>query len=78
MTTLTAGEWEVGIDIKPGRYVITSLQGSGNISTNDGDINEILGKNKSGQHGETTSITSELKSGQILSTNLQQIKLTEK
>lgn len=77
-TLLGAGQWEVGKDIKPGHYVITSTQGSGNISTDDGDINEILGKTKDSDTGQVTNITADLSNGQVLETDLEQIQLTEK
>ncbi|HIZ52791.1 MAG TPA: hypothetical protein IAA20_02475 [Candidatus Enterococcus avicola] len=39
---LSAGDYKVGRDIKPGRYTISLVEGSGNISTDDGSLNEIL------------------------------------
>ena len=66
-TTLGAGEWYVGEDIPPGRYVITSERGA-NIAIYDdkdspSDINEILDtKSKIG----VESITYTLKEDQII------------
>ncbi|MDV7756853.1 hypothetical protein [Liquorilactobacillus mali] len=77
-TILNAGDWKVGKDIKSGRYIITALQGSGNLSTNDGMINEILGTTSDSETGQVSSVTAHLTKGEILSTNLEQIKLTKK
>ena len=41
--TLGAGKYKVGRDIKPGRYVIKAVQGSGNLSNSDATTNVILG-----------------------------------
>ncbi|WEV44282.1 hypothetical protein OZX56_03370 [Lactobacillus sp. ESL0684] len=77
-TTLGAGHWEVGKDIKPGRYEITALQGSGNLISNNGedDINEILGTTADEDSGQITKVTADLVKGEILNTDLQEIKLT--
>lgn len=42
---LTTGTWEVGKDIKPGTYIITSLGGHVKVQTNDDGINAILTDN---------------------------------
>lgn len=68
-TTLGAGEWYVGEDIPPGRYVITPPDDqSGNIAIYDeedgpADIREIL--NPFGTQG-VKSLTYTLKEGQII------------
>ncbi|MFT8670303.1 MAG: hypothetical protein ABF778_11300 [Liquorilactobacillus hordei] len=77
-TILNAGDWKVGKDLKPGRYIITALQGSGNLTTNDGMINEILGTTSDSETGQVSSVTAHLVKGETLSTNLEQIKLTKK
>ncbi|KRM09184.1 hypothetical protein FD16_GL001900 [Paucilactobacillus suebicus DSM 5007 = KCTC 3549] len=77
-TELSAGSWTVGKDIKPGRYDITATQGSGNIDTNDGDVNEILGTSKDSETGQVTKVTATLHKGQVLNTSLEGIKLTAK
>lgn len=60
--TLNTGEWTVGTDIQPGRYTITPVSGSGNLtSTGSGqgtDINEILGQDDGmGVASVTTDLT---------------------
>lgn len=78
MTDLTAGNWVVGKDIKAGRYDITATAGSGNLSTDDGDVNEILGMTKDNDTGQVTKVSVNLQNGQILETSLEGIKLTAK
>ncbi|MCH3922347.1 hypothetical protein [Limosilactobacillus sp.] len=77
-TTLSAGQWKVGQDIKPGRYEIKATQGSGNLTTSDGDINEILGTESDSDTGQVTHVTATLSDGQTLDTELQQIQLVKK
>lgn len=77
-TTLSAGQWKVGQDIKPGRYEIKATQGSGNLTTSDGDINEILGTEADSDAGQVTHITTDLSDGQTLDSELQQIQLIKK
>lgn len=69
-TELFAGEFIVGKDIKPGRYVITCKSGSGNLIVYDGGklyINEILTSpfEKSLRLG-VTKIEVDLKEGQVI------------
>lgn len=77
-TQLSAGFWLVGRDIKPGRYVIRALKGSGNLISSDGDdnINEILGTSSSDD--QVTKVTADLIDGEVISTNLELIGLTKK
>lgn len=77
-TQLSAGSWVVGKDIKPGHYVIKALQGSGNISTDDVEINEILGTTSDSDNGQVTHITAHLTKGQVLTSDLEQIQLDKK
>ena len=77
-TTLSAGEWVVGKDIKAGRYEITALQGSGNLTTDDGDLNEILGTTSDKDEGQVTKVNVDLSNGQVLNNALESIKLTAK
>lgn len=63
---LSAGTWEVGVDIKPGRYVAKVKHGSGNFVVNDNGVptvNEIL--DASGENGVKT-VTCDLKDGEII------------
>ncbi|MCG0557206.1 hypothetical protein [Lactiplantibacillus plantarum] len=77
-TTLSAGDWVVGKDIKAGRYEITALQGSGNLTTDDGDLNEILGTTSDKDSGQVTKVNVDLSNGQVLNNALESIKLTAK
>jgi hypothetical protein len=67
--TLTAGDWQVGIDIPAGRYVVTPATGrSGNFFVYDtsgfATTNEILGGSDS---GGVPSVTVTLTAGQTVS-----------
>lgn len=77
-TNLSAGQWVVGKDIKPGRYVIKAVQGNGNLSTKDGEVNEIMGVTSDDDLGQVTKTTQTLHRGQVLESDLQQISLTKK
>lgn len=77
--SLSAGNWLVGRDIKPGRYVIKPVTGSGNLiseGSEDEDLNEILSTSPS--EGEVSKVTADLVKGEALQTNLELIKLIEK
>lgn len=75
-TELTAGAWKVGTDIKPGRYTIKPVHGSGNLTTDDGEVNEILGKDSDA--GGVSQTTQTLHSGQTLTVELAEVKLIPK
>ncbi len=75
---LGAGQWVVGKDIKPGRYTIKALEGSGNLTSDDGEINEILGTDADSDEGQVTKTTQTLHRGEVLETDLQQIQLIKK
>lgn len=47
-TTAKSGRYTVGEDIKPGLYDIVALEGSGNVQTDSGDLNEIMQPDGSG------------------------------
>lgn len=77
--SLSAGNWLVGRDIKPGRYVIKPVTGSGNLiseGSEDEDLNEILSTSPS--EGEVSKVTADLVKGEAVQTNLELIKLIEK
>ncbi|WP_323067579.1 hypothetical protein [Limosilactobacillus reuteri] len=61
-TTLGAGKYKVGEDIKPGRYTITAQSGSGNV-TGSNDLNIILGDTTDDDLGQVDSYTMDLKKG---------------
>lgn len=78
MTTLHAGSWIVGKDIKPGTYTIKCVQGSGNLTTDDGDINEIIGTSADDDSGQVTKVRAHLTKGQELTTDAEEIELIKK
>lgn len=77
-TTLTAGKWVVGKDIKPGRYEIKATKGSGNLISDNGDINEILGTSADSDNGQVTKTTQTLHDGETLKVELQEVQLIKK
>lgn len=62
-------------EIKPGRYKIVATTGSGNFSSNDGDINEILGTSADDSTGQVTSINVNLHKGEVINSDLEGVKL---
>ncbi|MDN6901077.1 hypothetical protein [Oenococcus sicerae] len=75
--TISAGFYRIGKDIKPGRYKISAVQGSGNVQTNDGEVNEILATNPDSSMGQVGNTTVDLSKGEILMTDLEQVSLTQ-
>ncbi|AZZ60065.1 hypothetical protein DSM07_01350 [Oenococcus sp. UCMA 16435] len=75
---LSAGSYEIGYDIKPGRYTISAVQGSGNLQTDDGIVNEILGTTADASLGQVTNVTVNLIKGETLNSSLEQISLIKK
>lgn len=85
-TSLSTGNWVVGLDIQPGNYICEpvmdstegSLKGRGTLIIYDGEmavINEIL--DSTGEEG-VKDLRVELKAGQTISIyNLPQVKFTE-
>ncbi|QBO37013.1 hypothetical protein EQG49_11405 [Periweissella cryptocerci] len=65
-TVLGSGNYLVGTDIMPGRYTLTALQGSGNVQTDDGEVNEIMGTTEDSELGQVKTVTTELEKGQVL------------
>lgn len=66
-TELFAGQFEVGIDVEPGRYIITTDSGSGNFFVYSGDIpviNEILSSTADGFG--ITRIETDITEGQVI------------
>lgn len=73
---LNAGNYVVGLDIKPGRYKIKAVAGNGNLIVEDGSVNEMLGTDTAdGMYVNET--TQELEKGQVLSTTLNAISLVK-
>lgn len=70
--TLCAGDYMVGLDIKPGRYKIKAIQGSGNLSSDKGTVNEIFGL----EEGDIKETTQNLKAGEMLSTDVNYFSIT--
>lgn len=73
---LPAGNYVVGLDIKPGRYKIKAVAGNGNLTTDDGEVNEMFGTDTSDDM-YVNETTQNLKEGQILTTDLNSISLTK-
>ncbi|BDR60597.1 hypothetical protein [Lactobacillus xylocopicola] len=81
-TTLTAGQWKVGRDIKPGKYTFTAITGQGNVATDSYGskyfFTQLLGTEKKASSGRVTKFTKTLVKGEYLSTGVEKIKLTRK
>ncbi|WP_223894933.1 hypothetical protein [Lactobacillus helsingborgensis] len=78
-TKISAGIWLVGLDIKPGRYVIRPIKGRGNLISEDGsdyNLNEILGKNA--EKGQVTKVTADLTAGEVILSTIELIGLSKK
>lgn len=77
-TSLFSGKWTVGTDIPMGRYVVTTLSGSGNFSVNPEvnlKVNEIL--TSSSDNFGVTSITCDLEQGDTIEiSGLDDVKFT--
>lgn len=74
-TTLSAGSWVVGKDIKPGKYVIYANEGRGLLISNDGSLNQNLSKDAQPDIDEVTKITTRLNRGEVIYSNLKSITL---
>lgn len=78
LSNVSAGIYLVGKNhIPAGRYTITAIQGSGNVTTDDGSLNEIMGTSADSDLGQVTTTTVNLHKNDILSTSLEQISLTK-
>ena len=78
-TKLSAGIWLVGLDIKPGRYVIRPIKGRGNLISEDGSddkLNEILGKDA--KRDQVSKVTADLTAGEVILSTLELIGLSKK
>ena len=78
-TKLSAGIWLVGLDIKPGRYVIRPIKGRGNLISEDGsddNLNEILGKDA--KRDQVSKVTADLTAGEVILSTLELIGLSKK
>lgn len=80
LTSLTAGNWEVGLDIAAGRYDVTTAAGSGNFFVYNSlglpEVNEIL--DASGEFG-VNKLTVDLEDGQTISiSGLNSVDFTSK
>ncbi|TYC48110.1 hypothetical protein ESZ50_10075 [Weissella muntiaci] len=73
---LNAGDYVVGQDIAPGRYTLALVAGSGNVQTNDYNVNEIFNSDSSAGGVSSTTVT--LHTGEVLSFDVQTISLTKK
>ncbi|MDI6501911.1 hypothetical protein QMA60_04205 [Leuconostoc suionicum] len=77
ISNVSAGDYIVGGAIPAGRYTISAVQGSGNVTSTSG-LNEIMGTQTDSDDNQISNTTVNLKSGDILTTNLQEISLTKK
>ena len=78
-TKISAGIWLVGLDIKPGRYVIRPIKGRGNLISEDGsddNLNEILGKDT--EKGQVSKVTADLTAGEVILSTIELIGLSKK
>lgn len=77
LVNLYAGNWTVGQDVGPGRYVATPIAGqSGNFIIEDEDVDEILGDESD---GGVPSVTFTVKKGDIIQVSgISQVTLTPK
>ena len=78
-TKISAGIWLVGLDIKPGRYVIRPIKGRGNLISEDGSddkLNEILGKDA--KRDQVSKVTADLTAGEVILSTLELIGLSKK
>lgn len=76
ITNIPAGDYIVGGSIPAGRYKLSAVQGSGNV-TSTGGLNEVIGTQADTDINQVTNTTVTLKSGDILTTGLQQISLSK-
>lgn len=76
ITNVPAGDYIVGGAIPAGRYKLSAVQGSGNV-TSTGGLNEVIGTQADTDINQVTNTTVTLKSGDILTTGLQQISLAK-
>lgn len=74
--TLESGFYTVGIDIPAGTYDFKALSGGGNVITDDGSINEIMGTADKGSLYTETFKNAELRDGQVLSVSGVSIRIT--
>lgn len=65
--TLESGFYTVGVDIPAGTYDFKALSGGGNVITDDGSINEIMGVASKGSLYTETYKNADLRDGQVLS-----------
>lgn len=64
--TLESGNYTVGIDLPAGTYNFTAVKGAGNVTNDDGTINEIMGTKSKGSEYTPTFSNAELQDGEII------------
>lgn len=74
--TLESGFYTVGVDIPAGTYDFKAVKGGGNVITNDGSINEIMGAGKNDSLYTETFKNAGLRDGQVLSVSGVTIRIT--
>lgn len=73
---LSSGYYTVGTDIPSGTYSFTAVSGSGNVLTNDGSINEIMGVDGSTDTQKTFNNADLTTTGSILEISDVTLKIT--
>lgn len=77
LSNISAGDYLIGTSIPAGRYTVTAVQGSGNVMSDGGSVNEVMGTTPDTDLGQVTNTTVTLHKDEILSTSLEQISLTK-
>ena len=75
--TLSSGYYTVGVDFPAGTYTITAVKGNGNVTTNDGSLNAIMGTGKEDMY-EKEYKNADLKDGTVLTLSGITVKITSK
>lgn len=74
--TLSSGFYTVGTDIPSGTYNFKAVKGGGNVTTEDGSINEIMGVKGKGSEYTPTFNNADLEDGTVLSISSVTLQIT--
>lgn len=75
--TLVSGYYTAGVDFPAGIYTITAVKGNGNVITDDGSLNAIMGTGENAVY-EKEYKNAEFKDGTILTISGATVKITSK
>lgn len=64
--TLESGNYTVGIDLPAGTYNFTAVNGAGNVTNDDGSLNEIMGVKSKGSEYTPTFSNADLQDGEVI------------